>query len=254
MRIISYNVNGIRAAQTKGLADWLKKVSPDVVCFQEIKALETDVPKEVIESGPYHAYWYPAEKKGYSGVGILSKTKPKHVEYGCGISEYDREGRVLRADFKDFSVMSVYCPSGTTGGERQEFKEKFMTDFRPYAKGLTKRFPNLVISGDFNICHKEIDIHNPVSNKNSSGFLPHEREWLGEFLDTGFTDSFRHLNADPHNYTWWSYRSGARARNLGWRIDYHMVSKDLTPAVQGHRIFSKAMHSDHCPMELELSF
>ena len=253
MRIVSYNVNGIRAAHNKGLAEWLNKVSPDVVCFQEIKALESDIPKEIIESGLYKAYWYPAAKKGYSGVGILSKTEPKNVEFGCGISEYDNEGRVLRADFKDVSVMSVYCPSGTTGGERQGFKEQFMADFKPYVKGLLKRFPKLVISGDFNICHREIDIHNPVSNKNSSGFLPHEREWLGEFLETGFIDTFRHLYPDPHNYTWWSYRMGARARNLGWRIDYHMASKALEKSIVDHRIFSQAIHSDHCPFELELS-
>ncbi len=253
MNIVSYNVNGIRAAVNKGLGQWISQTAPDIICFQEIKANTEDIPKELNENETYHRYWHPAAKKGYSGVGIMTKIKPNHVEYGCGIERYDREGRVLRADFNDFSIISLYCPSGTTGGERQEFKEQFMADFRPYVNDLLKKFPRLIISGDYNICHKAIDIHNPVSNKNSSGFLPHEREWLSDFMGESLIDSFRNLYPEPHNYTWWSFRAGSRAKNLGWRIDYHLVSAPLIVKVKEHKIHADVMHSDHCPIELQLS-
>ena len=202
----------------------------------------------------YHCFWNPAEKKGYSGVAILTKTKPKHVEYGCGISEIDFEGRILRADFDGFSVMSAYFPSGSSGDIRQEFKMKFLTQFQNYVNVLKKDFPNLVISGDYNICHKAIDIHNPQRNKNTSGFLPEEREWMSEFIASGFTDSFRHLNPEPHNYSWWSYRGNARAKNLGWRIDYNMISENLLSNLSRSAILSQAHHSDHCPVLVELEF
>ena len=175
-KIISYNVNGIRAAMSKGLTDWLKAADADVICFQEIKATHDVIDTASIEKLGYKHFWYPAQKKkGYSGVGILSKQEPLHVEYGCGIKNYDDEGRIIRADFKDLSVISAYFPSGTTGEERQDFKYKFLDDFQIYANKLVKKIPNLIISGDYNICHKAIDIHNPISNAKSSGFLPEER-------------------------------------------------------------------------------
>ncbi|MEO1218056.1 MAG: exodeoxyribonuclease III, partial [Bacteroidota bacterium] len=208
--IISYNVNGIRAAARKGFLDWLKEEDPDIVCLQESKAQPDQLDEEVRNPEGYHAYWYSAEKKGYSGVGILTKEEPKHVEYGCGIDAYDKEGRVLRADFENFSIISAYFPSGSSGSPRQAVKEAFLDDMFVYISELKKSYPNLVISGDYNICHQAIDIHDPVRNKKSSGFLPHEREWVTKFLDSGFIDSFRKFNQEGDNYTWWSLRSRAR--------------------------------------------
>ena len=253
MKIITYNVNGIRAALKKGWLDWFKSESPDVICIQEIKATPDQVPELVLlEEMGYEHYWYPAQKKGYSGTAIFTRITPNHIEYGCGHEDYDFEGRVIRADFDKASVMSVYFPSGTTGDVRQDFKYKFLDDFQLYSNDLLKEKPKLVVCGDFNICHRAIDIHNPKSNANSSGFLPAEREWMENFINSGYTDSFRHLNPDPHHYTWWSYRAGARGRNLGWRIDYNMVSNDLKDSIKSSRILSQAVHSDHCPVELIL--
>jgi exodeoxyribonuclease III len=205
-----------------------------------------------IEALGYRHYWYPAQKKGYSGVAIFSKQEPLHVEYGCGMKAYDDEGRILRADFKDLSVMSAYFPSGTTGEERQHFKYKFLDDFQRYANELKKQFPGLIVSGDYNICHKPIDIHNPVNNANSSGFLPEERAWVGKFIESGFIDSFRYFNQEPHNYTWWTYRAGARGKNLGWRIDYHMAARALEKRLKRAAILPDAVHSDHCPVLVEI--
>jgi len=253
MKIVTYNVNGIRAAMGKGLIDWIKQTDPDVLCIQEIKANPEQVGVFEFEEMGYRHYWYPAQKKGYSGVAIFSKTEPKKVEYGCGIKAYDDEGRVLRADFEDVSVMSVYHPSGSSGDERQAFKMKWLTDFQLYIDDLKKSKKNLVLSGDFNICHKAIDIHNPISNAKTSGFLPEEREWMEQFIQTGFIDTFRHFNKEPHQYSWWSYRSNARAKNLGWRIDYNMASADLAGRLKRSVILPNAMHSDHCPVLLEIS-
>ncbi len=254
MKILTYNVNGIRAALRKDFSSWLKAVNPDIICLQEIKANPEQFEASVFTDLGYHCFWNPAEKKGYSGVAILTKTKPQHVEYDCGIEEIDFEGRILRADFDRFSVMSAYFPSGSSGDMRQEFKMKFLTQFQNYVNVLKKDFPNLVISGDYNICHKAIDIHNPQRNKNTSGFLPEEREWMSEFIASGFTDSFRHLNPEPHNYSWWSYRGNARAKNLGWRIDYNMISENLLSNLSRSAILSQAHHSDHCPVLVELEF
>jgi len=252
MKIVSYNVNGIRAAINKGLLDWLKKTDADVVCLQEIKAMPEQLNKEVHDQLHDFTFWYPAQKKGYSGVAIFSKKKPDHVEYGCGIKKYDDEGRTIRADFGNVSVMSVYFPSGTSGDERQDFKYEFLDDFQNYIDKLKKKRPNLIICGDYNICHKPIDIHNPVSNANSTGFLPEEREWLDRFFKSGFVDTFRCFNPEPHNYTWWTFRFNARARNLGWRIDYQAVSSSLEKALKRALILPEAKHSDHCPTVLEI--
>lgn len=254
MKIISYNVNGIRAAMRKGFTDWLRQTKPDIICLQEIKANKDQVDIAEIEAAgyPYH-YWYSANKKGYSGVAILLKEEPNHIEYGTGIDYMDFEGRNLRVDFDDFSVMSLYLPSGTNDA-RLEHKLTYMADFLEYVNTLKKNFPKMVICGDYNICHKEIDIHNPVQNKNTSGFLPVEREWIGNFIDSGFIDSFRYLNKEPHNYTWWSYRANSRANNKGWRIDYNMVAKPLQENIKRAVILPNAHHSDHCPHMVELEF
>lgn len=251
-KIVSYNVNGIRAAITKGFMHWLKACNPDIICLQEIKANLDQLDAAAFEALGYYHYWYPAQKKGYSGVAILSKVKPNHVEYGCGIEAYDCEGRMLRADFNGYSVMSLYLPSGTTGDIRQQFKYQFLADFERYIQSLQQQYGNLIISGDYNICHQPIDIHNPVSNAKSSGFLPEERDWMGRFLNTGFVDTFRHFNLEPHNYTWWSYRAGSRGKNLGWRIDYHLATNTLRDKLRRALILPDAIHSDHCPIVLEI--
>ncbi len=254
MKIISYNVNGIRAAMRKGFIDWLKTANPDVLCVQETKATEDQVDTEAIEAAgyPYH-YWFSAQKKGYSGVAIFSKTAPNHVAYGTGIEYMDAEGRNLRVDFDDVSIMSLYLPSGTNIN-RLEHKLTYMADFQEYVNSLKAEIPNLVICGDYNICHRAIDIHDPIRNANVSGFLPVEREWLGSFLESGFIDSFRHFNKEPHQYTWWSYRANARNNNKGWRIDYNLVSQPLQENLKRAVILPEAKHSDHCPLLVELQF
>ena len=251
-KIVSYNVNGIRAAIGKGLFDWLKVTGPDIVCFQETKAQPEQIPILEFEELGYKTFWFSAKKKGYSGVGIITKQQPVDVIVGMNIPEYDNEGRFLRADYGDISVVSVYHPSGSSGDLRQDFKMKWLSDFQEYVDQLKKERPNLIISGDYNICHKPIDIHDPVGNARSSGFLPEEREWMTGFLDSGFIDSFRHFNKEPHNYTWWSFRANARARNLGWRIDYHMVSESIAEKMQHALILPEAKHSDHCPVVVEM--
>ena len=253
MKVVSYNVNGIRAAMNKGLIDWLSAVDADVVCFQEIKATEDQIDTEALRALGYgHQYYFSAEKKGYSGVAILSKNAPDNVVFGTGIAYMDREGRNLRADFGSFSVMSMYLPSGTNT-DRLDYKFTYMDDFLEYAKQLTRDRSKLLVVGDYNICHEAIDIHDPIRNKNVSGFLPEERAWMSRFLESGFVDSFRVFNQDPHHYTWWSYRANARANNKGWRLDYAMASSDLAEHLKRSVILSEAVHSDHCPILTELS-
>ena len=252
MKIISYNVNGIRAAMKKGFIDWLILEQPDVVCVQEIKALRDQIDIEALEKVGYkYNYWFSAEKKGYSGVGIISRQEPNNVIYGTGISEMDFEGRNLRVDFDQLSIMSLYLPSGTNL-DRLEFKLSYMDKFYDYVSNLKKTNPNLVIAGDFNICHKAIDIHDPIRNKNVSGFLPVERNWLSKFIELGFIDSFRFYDDKPHKYSWWTYRANARANNKGWRIDYIMVSKSLENKMKNASILSDVVHSDHCPILVKI--
>ncbi len=253
-KIISYNVNGIRAALGKNLIDWIKSVNPDIICIQESKAQPEQIPELEFEMAGYKTYWFSAQKKGYSGVGIITKEVPDKVVYGMNNKKYDDEGRVIRADYGDISVISVYHPSGTTGDLRQGFKYGWLDDFLDYVNELKKTRPNLIIAGDYNICHKPIDIHDPIRNANSSGFLPDERAWMQKFVDSGFVDSFRSFNQDPHQYTWWSFRSNAREKNLGWRIDYLMVSENLKDKMRGVQIMPDAYHSDHCPAVLDIDF
>lgn len=252
-KIISYNVNGIRSAISKGFIDWAKSISPDIICLQELKAQQDQFDLTLFEKiGYQNHYWHSAEKKGYSGVAILSKKKPDHVEIGCGNKLIDAEGRILRADFGNISVISVYMPSGTTGEIRQTFKYEFLDFFQKYIDKLKKKRENLIICGDWNICHKPIDIHNPISNAKSSGFLPEERAWIGKFIESGFIDTFRYFNDKPHNYTWWSQRANSRAKNLGWRIDYNMVSKNLENRLKNALIMPEVKHSDHCPILVDI--
>jgi exodeoxyribonuclease-3 len=254
IRLISYNVNGIRSALNKGLKEWLAEAGPEILCLQEIKAEPGQLDERMFHEMGYETYWFPAKKKGYSGTAIFTKIPPKQVEFGCGIEEYDYEGRVIRADFEGFSVMSVYFPSGTTGEERQNVKYRFMDDFRRYVDLLRKSIPNLIIMGDVNICHLPIDIHDPVSNKNSTGFLPEERAWLDGFIKSGMVDTFREFYKEPHQYSWWSFRAASRERNKGWRIDYALASEPLRPYLKNAGLMPEAKHSDHCPVMLELDF
>ena len=253
MKLLSYNVNGIRAALNKGFDSWLAATQADIICIQETKALEEQVDTSVFEKLGYYHYWFSAQKKGYSGVAIFTKSKPNKVVYGSGIDHMDYEGRILRLDFDQVSVMSLYLPSGTNP-ERLDYKFQFMDEFQTYIDQLKKEIPNLIICGDYNICHQPIDIHDPIRNKNVSGFLPEERAWLDQFIKSGFIDSFRLFNPQPHQYSWWSYRANARNNNKGWRIDYALVSEPLQASITRSFILPEAKHSDHCPVGLELKF
>jgi exodeoxyribonuclease-3 len=253
MRIISYNVNGIRAAIKRGFIDWIKTDPADIICLQEIKASKDDIDIELIESAGYRSYWFPAQKKGYSGVAILSRLLPDNVEYGHSNEQSDFEGRVLRADFYDITLINAYFPSGTSGEHRQSYKYIWLDEFFDYLDKLRKTRSKIIVCGDYNIAHKEIDIHNPVSNKKTTGFLPEERAWLDKFLESDFIDSFRHLNKESHQYTWWNVlRPTTRLENKGWRIDYISVSGNLKDMITDVKIFPEIKHSDHCPVYLEL--
>ena len=253
MKIITYNVNGLRAAVGKGLPEWLAQEQPDVLCLQETKLQPEQYPAEAFEALGYKAWLFSAQKKGYSGVAILSRREPDHVEYGMGIEKYDNEGRFIRADFGDLSVISVYHPSGTSGDERQAFKMEWLEDFQNYVMELQKSRPKLILCGDYNIGHEPIDIHDPVRNATNSGFLPEEREWMSLFLESGFTGTFRYFHPEePHQYTWWSFRANARNNNKGWRIDYCMVSPEVIPLLKDAYILPQVKHSDHCPAVVEL--
>jgi len=252
--IYSYNVNGIRAAIRKGLKDWFKETMPDVLMIQETKARPEDIETAFFEDIGYHVYVHSAEKKGYSGVMTICKTKPDNVMAGIGDIRFDSEGRLLRTDFGDVTILNSYFPSGTTGTVRQDFKYEYLDAIQAYVDKLKKERPNIILSGDYNICHKPIDISKPEKKKNVSGFLPEEREWVSKFLESGFVDSFRAFDQSPDKYSWWSYRANARAKNLGWRIDYNMVSEALRSKMKNAAIHSDVYHSDHCPVSLEIEF
>ncbi len=252
MKIITYNVNGIRSAASKGLLEWVASARPDVLCIQETKAQQDQIPVLLFQQMGYYAYSFSAQKKGYSGVAVFTVKQPDKVVTGMNIPQYDSEGRFLRADFGRLSVVSVYHPSGSSGDERQDFKMQWLYDFSNYIAQLRKERPYLILSGDYNICHKPIDIHNPSGHVNTSGFLPEERLWMDKFIASGFIDTFRYFNNEPEQYSWWSFRGAARAKNLGWRIDYNMATSNLEPALIRSVILSQVKFSDHCPVLLEI--
>ncbi|MFA7116302.1 MAG: exodeoxyribonuclease III [Bacteroidales bacterium] len=252
MKIISYNVNGIRAAIKKDFIGWMQKTQPDVLCLQETKLQENQYPFELFEEIGYKSYLFCAEKKGYSGVAIITKLEPDHIEKGIGIEKYDKEGRFIRADFGDVSVASIYHPAGVSGEERQAFKMQWLDDYLNYVQKLRKIRPNLVLCGDYNIAHEEIDIHDPIRNSKNSGFLPEEREWVTKFLAHGFLDTYRMLYPTTQKYSWWSYRARARANNKGWRLDYCITTDTLRNKIKKAEILNEAVHSDHCPVVLYL--
>jgi exodeoxyribonuclease III len=253
LRIVSYNVNGIRAAMKKGLVDWLKTNPADIICLQETKAEKDNVAHAEFTALGYEDYWFSAQKKGYSGVAVLTKIKPDHVSYGTGHQVSDDEGRVIQLDFGDIHLINAYFPSGTSGEVRQEYKYQWLDEFLVYINELRKKYPRLVLCGDYNIAHREIDIHDPKGNKNSSGFLPAERAWMDMFLDSGWTDSFRKIHPEPARYSWWSQRfPTVRQNNKGWRIDYINVTNNLSDRIIHADIYPDVKQSDHCPVYIEL--
>ena len=253
MKIVSYNVNGIRAAIGKGLVSWLGETDIDVLCLQETKAQADQIDTKAFEELGYNCYYTCAEKKGYSGVAIFTKVKPDNVVYGMGNAKYDSEGRVIRADFGDFTLICVYIPSGTSGDERQAFKMEFLADFKVFIDELRKERPNILVCGDYNIAHTPIDINHPERQKGVSGFLPEERNWVTEFLESGMIDTFRVFDDRAEQYSWWSYRFNSRSRNAGWRIDYHMASEPLRDKLVKAEIWQHVVHSDHCPIFVQLA-
>lgn len=254
MRIISYNVNGIRAAIKKGFIDWLQTNPADIICIQETKATQQDVDVTAIAELGYDSYWYSAQKKGYSGVAVFTKIKPDNVVFGTGHKVSDDEGRVIQLDFGDIRVVNAYFPSGTSGDERQNFKYEWLAEFNTYLKQLQKKHPKIILCGDYNIAHNEIDIHDPKGNKKSSGFLPEERTWMTDFLGAGWIDTFRVFHQEPHRYSWWSQRfPSVRLNNKGWRIDYITATEPLRNRLKDAEIYPDVKHSDHCPVYLELS-
>lgn len=254
MNIISYNLNGIRAAMKKGFAEWLAEENPDIIAIQETKATEDVVDCLPLLKLGYELYWFSAEKKGYSGVAVFTKIKPSQVHYGNEYEQSNFEGRVLTLEFDNFTLVNAYFPSGTSGELRQTYKYQWLDEFHTYVNSLTAKQPNLIICGDYNICHKPIDIHDPISNKNSSGFLPEERAWMDKWFGSGYVDAFRVFNQNPHEYSWWSLRAASRERNKGWRIDYISVTEPLKEKLKGAAILQQVMHSDHCPVRVELEF
>lgn len=252
MKIISYNVNGIRSAISKGMDEWLGHELPDVLCLQETKAQPDQIDQILFEGLGYYIVVNSAEKKGYSGVALFSKSKPDFYSTGIGIEKFDSEGRVIRADFGELTVVCVYIPSGTTGEIRQEFKMEFLDAFTNYLLTLKQERPKLLICGDFNICHKPIDINHPERHTKDSGFLPEERDWFDRFVENGFVDTFREFDQSGEKYSWWSFRAGARSKNLGWRIDYHVITPELRPLLTNGYIMPAVAFSDHCPVVAEL--
>jgi exodeoxyribonuclease III len=236
----------------KGFVDWLSNAPLDIICLQEVKAHRENVDFKQFEALGFTDYWFPAQKKGYSGVAVFTRIKPDNVQYGSGFPQSDAEGRVIRLDFGDVTLVNAYFPSGTTGEERQTYKYQWLDEFYSYLEELRKTRPNIVVCGDYNIAHKAIDIHNPVSNKDSSGFLPEERAWMDKFLANGFVDSYRHYHPEPHQYSWWSFRANARNNNKGWRIDYISVTEPLRSRLADAQIWQDIKHSDHCPVYIEL--
>jgi len=252
MKILSWNVNGIRAAYKKGLFEWSKKESPDILCLQEIKALPEQVPQQLKNMPGYNIYWNSAERKGYSGVVTFTKEKPVDVKKGFDIDKFDIEGRTLITEFPSFMLFNIYFPNGKKNQERLKYKLDFYETFLAYADNLKAKGKNIVVCGDFNTAHKEIDLARPKENEKVSGFLPIERAWINTFIDHGYVDTFRYFNNEPNQYSWWDMKTRARDRNVGWRIDYFFVNKEFMPHVKKAFIYQHIMGSDHCPVGIEI--
>ncbi|MFC1585007.1 exodeoxyribonuclease III [Fibrobacterota bacterium] len=249
--IISWNVNGIRACIKKGMWDWFLNSQPDIFLCQEIKAMPYQLGPEIVNPAGYHAYWQPAEKKGYSGTAAFSKQQPLSVS-GFGSREFDCEGRLQVLDYDSFSLINAYFPNSQEAGKRLDYKLDFCNDIHKLCRKLCKKGKNLIICGDYNIAHKPIDLKYPKANEKNPGYLPEERAWMEKFTNAGFVDTFRMFNQEPGHYTWWSYRANARAKDIGWRIDYFCVNREFTSKVKECSILKKVLGSDHCPVLLRL--
>lgn len=254
LQLLSWNVNGIRSVERNGFCQWIEKAQPDILGLQEIKAEEKKVPSTICSLPGYHAYWNPAIRKGYSGVGVLTKVQPKFVQKGFGIKEFDDEGRVLLLEFEKFVFINVYFPNGGEENQRVSFKLSFYDKLFQFCDKLRKQGKRLVICGDYNTAHKEIDLKNPKSNAKSTGFLPEERAWMDKIISMGYVDTLRHFNKEPGQYSWWSYRFNCREKNIGWRVDYHFVSEDLLKNLKAAYILPQVYGSDHCPVGIDLQF
>ena len=252
IKIISWNVNGLRAIQKKGFVNWVLEENSDILCVQETKASEDQLTKTLKHIEGYHAYFCAAEKKGYSGVGVYTKIKPENVDYGFGIKKFDDEGRTLVLDFGDFILLNIYFPNGKMSAERLLYKLEFYDALLDYANGLKNEGKNVVICGDLNTAHKEIDLARPKANEKISGFLPEERAWIDKFLSNGYIDTFRMFNTEPDQYTWWSYRTRARERNVGWRLDYFFVNEEFKDKIESSYILKDVVGSDHCPIGIDI--
>lgn len=250
LQLVSYNLNGIRSALDKGLIAWLSESNIDLFCVQETKAQFEQIDFTPFEELGYFVSWAQAEKKGYSGVATFSKIKPDLVVVGCGIEKYDREGRIIRTDFGDWTLLNCYFPSGTTGDVRQDFKMEFLSDFSAWLQSLLMERPRCIVVGDLNIAHNPIDIHDPIGNKKSSGFLPEERAWMDQWVASGFVDAFRFIHPNKVQYSWWSFRANSRGNNKGWRIDYQMVSPEMKETIIAADQLNDIVHSDHCPVQV----
>ena len=253
MKIISWNVNGIRAAYKKGTFNWLQNEKPDIFCVQETKAQPEQLIEEILAPEGYKSYFHSAVRKGYSGVAVYSSVEPSAVQNGFGIDEYDIEGRVLRVDFDNFVLFNVYFPNGKAKPERLKYKMDFNYDFFEYLKNLRSEGKKVIVCGDVNTAHKEIDLARPKANEKTSGFLPEERKWIDQLIAAGFVDTFRVFNQEPENYTWWDVFTRARERNVGWRIDYFFASEDLLPDLKNAFIMQDVFGSAHCPIGIELT-
>jgi exodeoxyribonuclease-3 len=251
-KLLCWNVNGIRAVRGKGFFDWLYQESPDILCLQETKAQPDQLDTELKEPKGYQTYWAYPERKGYSGTAVFTREEPRDVRYDFGDTGLDIEGRVIIADYPAFTLFNVYFPNGKSGAERLKYKMDFYEVFLKYADSLKDAGRKLVICGDVNTAHKEIDLARPKENSKVSGFLPEERAWIDGFIAHGYVDTFRHYHREPDQYTWWDLKSGARARNVGWRIDYFFISANLLPALTGAFIQPEVMGSDHCPIGIAL--
>ena len=252
MKLISWNVNGIRAADRKGLFGWFKSESPDILCLQEIKAIPAQLPPHLKNTPNYHVFLNPAERRGYSGVATYSKSQPVDIKTGFGIEKFDREGRILITEYRNFTLFNIYFPNGNKDDERLNYKLDFYDTFLAVADNLKAEGKNIVVCGDFNTAHKEIDIARPKENKNRSGFLPVERAWMDNLIDHGYVDTFRHFNKKPNQYSWWDMKTRARERNVGWRLDYFFVNKGFMPHVKNAFIMQDVVGSDHCPVGIEI--
>lgn len=252
IQIISWNVNGIRAVHRKGFREWFIDEKPDILCVQETKAHRKQFPPDIRKVDGYHTYFSDAERKGYSGVAAYTTLKPEKVETGLGVDEFDREGRTLIADYGDFVLFNIYFPNGKMSPERLQYKMDFYDAFLEYANDLKSQGRNIVVCGDVNTAHREIDLARPKENAKISGFLPQERAWIDKFLSHGYVDTFREFNPEPEQYTWWSYRTRARERNVGWRLDYFFVNQEFMEQVESSYILSAVMGSDHCPVAIDI--